>query len=309
MSRIALGLVGYGKIALDQHEPAVAASDDFELVAVADPATRHDTLPSYPDAVAMLAAHPRIAAISLCMPPRFRAQAALQVIEAGRHVLLEKPPATTVANALRIERAAHERGVTMFTAWHSQQGAAVDRARAWLAGTRVEWVRVTWKEDVRVWHPGQEWIWQPGGFGVFDPGINALSILTAILPGELRLVEAELATPANCALPIAARLDIVGEGFPVSAEFDFRQTGPQSWDIAVGTGEGELLLSLGGNALSVSGEPQPLDRQAEYPALYARFAELIRTGLSDVDLAPLRLAEAALTQGRQVAVEPFEEMA
>jgi predicted dehydrogenase len=309
VSRIPLGLVGYGKIAHDQHERAAAASEDFELVAVADPAARHESLPSYPDAAAMFAAHPEIAAVALCMPPRFRAPAAREAIAAGRHVLLEKPPATTVAEAEEIERLAREKRVTAFAAWHSREGAAVDCARKWLAETRPRTVRVEWKEDVRVWHPGQEWIWQPGGFGVFDPGINALSILTAILPGELTLIDAELAVPENCASPIAARLDIAGEGFPVTAEFDFRQTGPQSWDIAVDTDRGELRLSHGGNAVTILGEPQEVGEQAEYPRLYARFAELIRGGRSDVDLAPLRLVEAALAQGRRVTVEPFEEHA
>jgi D-galactose 1-dehydrogenase len=309
VKRTPLGLVGYGKIAHDQHEPAVAASDDFELVAVADPTGRHATLPSYPDAAAMLSAHPQITAVSLCMPPRFRARAAREVIAAGRHVLLEKPPAATVAEGIEIARAARERGVTAFTAWHSQHAAAIDRARAWLAGTQVRGVRVAWKEDVRVWHPGQEWIWQPGGFGVFDPGINALSILTAILPGELVLTDAELETPANCATPIAARLEIAGHGFSVAAEFDFRQTGPQSWDIVVETPQGELLLAGGGNALSINGEAEALDGEAEYPRLYARFAELVRSGRSEVDLAPLRLVEEAMAKGHHAAGEPFEDMA
>lgn len=309
MTPVAIGLVGYGKIAHDQHEPAIDASGEFELVAIADPVASHATLPSYPDAAAMLFAHPKIEAVALCMPPRFRAAAARLVVDAGKHVMLEKPPATSAAEASVIERAARDKPVTAFTAWHSQQAAAVDRARSWLAETEVRRVRVTWKEDVRVWHPGQEWIWQPGGFGVFDPGINALSILTAILPGPLALSDAELATPANCATPIAARLDIAGPGFPVSAEFDFRQTGPQSWDIAIETDRGELLLSGGGNALSIDDESQPLDSEAEYRRLYARFAELIRSGRSDVDLEPLRLVEEAMTKGRQVTVEPFEEMA
>ena len=55
-------------------------------------------------------------------------------------------------------------------------------AKARLKRHHVNFLKVTWKEDVRKWHPGQEWIWQPGGFGVFDPGINALSIVTKILP-------------------------------------------------------------------------------------------------------------------------------
>lgn len=309
MSRIALGLVGYGKIARDQHEPAIAASGEFELVAMADPSSRHDSLPSYTDMAALLAAHPEIAALSLCMPPALRAQAARQAVEAGRHVLLEKPPAATLAEARDILRAAQDKRLTAFAAWHSCEGAAVDRARDWLAGTRVLSVRVAWKEDVRVWHPGQEWIWRAGGFGVFDPGINALSILCTILPGELLLKEAEVSIPANCATPIAARLEIAGERFPVTADFDFRQTGPQSWDIAIETDRGELILSRGGNALAIRGEAQKIGGEEEYPRLYARFAELIRAGQCDVDLAPLRLVEDALTQGRRLAVEPFEEHA
>jgi D-galactose 1-dehydrogenase len=309
VSALPLGIVGYGKIARDQHEPAIAASGDFELIAVADPATAHERLPSYPDIAAMLADHPEIGAVSLCMQPHLRGKAARDAIATGRHVLLEKPPGTTVAEAEDLLRLAANAGTTVFTAWHSQEGAAVAAACGWLWDKKVRSVSVEWKEDVRVWHPGQSWIWQEGGFGVFDPGINALSILTAILPGELQLVRSELSVPANCAMPIAARLAIAGEGFPVTAEFDFRQTGPQSWDIAVETDRGRLLLSHGGNALAIDGVVQATDAEAEYPRLYARFGELIRAGSCEVDLAPLQLVEDALTQGCVTAVEPFEEFA
>ena len=60
MSAIPIGIVGYGKIAHDQHGPAIAAIADFELIAVADPAASHEQLPSYPGIAAMLAAHPQI---------------------------------------------------------------------------------------------------------------------------------------------------------------------------------------------------------------------------------------------------------
>ncbi len=36
---------------------------------------------------------------------------------------------------------------------------------------------------------------EPGGLGVIDPGINALSIVTAILPKPVHLVSAELEFP------------------------------------------------------------------------------------------------------------------
>jgi hypothetical protein len=148
-----------------------------------------------------------------------------------------------------------------------------------------------------------------GGFGVFDPGINALSILSAVLPGGLRVTDAELEVPANCATPIAARLEIAGEGFPIEAEFDFRQTGPQSWDIEIETSDGFARLSHGGNRLEIGGEAVQVSDEAEYRGVYTRFADLIGAGGSEVDLLPLRLAEDALARGRITTVEPFEEFA
>ena len=60
-----LGLVGYGAIARAQHEPAIAATEGIELVALADPAAKHDSLPVYRTLAAMLDAHPEITAVSL----------------------------------------------------------------------------------------------------------------------------------------------------------------------------------------------------------------------------------------------------
>lgn len=310
MTPIPIGIVGCGKIARDQHLPAIAASEAFEAVAVADPAIKHERLPSYTGLPHLIAAHPDISAVALCMPPRFRAAAAREAIAAGLHVLLEKPPCATVAEAEELARLAQAAGATLFTAWHSQEAAAVRAVRDLLAERSISSVRITWKEDVRVWHPGQEWIWEPGGFGVFDPGINALSILTALLPGEVQLRSAELEIPANCATPIAARLELDADGgIPITAEFDFRQTGPQSWDIDIETTGGTLRLTHGGNRLEVNGTVRPLSAEAEYAALYDRFATLIQTDKSDVDLAPLRLVEDALARGRPIGVEPFEERA
>jgi len=50
---------------------------------------------------------------------------------------------------------------------------------------------------------------------------------------------------------------------------------------------------------------QEVGEEAEYRRLYARFAELLHSGESEVDLAPLRLAEAALNGGRIVPVGAF----
>lgn len=293
-----LGLVGFGKIARDQHVPAIAATGVATLVAIADPLARAAGVPCYPDLATMLVAEPGIDAVVLCQPPQARFAAARDALLAGKHVLLEKPPGATLSEVETLVELAQAQGVTVFAAWHSRFAAGVAAAREWIAGAQVRSIRIVWKEDFRVWHPGQQWIWQEGGFGVFDPGINALSILTAIVPDRVRIVAAELTRPLRHPAPIAAHLTLAtSRGVPIDADFDFRQPGRQRWDIAVEADEGTLLLSHGGNILTINGVAMAVATEQEYPALYRRFAALVAQGLSEVDLAPLRLVVDALLNG------------
>ncbi|SEI01345.1 D-galactose 1-dehydrogenase [Methylobacterium sp. 275MFSha3.1] len=304
---IRIGLVGVGKIARDQHLPAIAASPDYALVAVASRHGGLDGVPSYGSLEAMLAAHGDLDAVALCQPPQARCAAALAAIAAGRHVFLEKPPGATLAEVGLLVAAARDRGVSLFASWHSRCAPGVEPARRWLSGRRIRSVAIAWLEDVRHWHPGQDWIWDAGGMGVFDPGINALSIATHILP-PFFLTGATLSVPENRQAPIAADLHFAdAAGTPIRARFDWRQTGPQTWDIRVETDDGPLVLSRGGAALSIAGRDQPLPSEAEYRGLYDRFAALVRSGTSDVDLNPLIHAADAFMRGERRAVEAFTD--
>jgi D-galactose 1-dehydrogenase len=302
------GIVGFGKIARDQHVPAIAGTEGAELVAVASRNAAADGVRNYPDLTSLLAAEPGLDAVILCQPPQARFDAARDALLAGKHVFLEKPPGASVSEVAALVALAKARGVTLFASWHSRFARHVGTAKRWIAERQVARVEIVWKEDVRHWHPGQDWIWEPGGFGVFDPGINALSILTEILPEPVRLIDAELETPVNKHAPIAARLTMAtASGAPIAAEFDFRQTGPQSWDIIVEAANGErLTLGHGGNSLSIdAGNDHDID--PEYPAMYRRFVELVRSGASDVDLAPLQLVADAFLRGRANPTEAFED--
>ena len=303
-----VAIVGLGKIARDQHIPAIAATDGVRLTAVA---SRHASLPDVPHFAtldALLRDGPSIDAVALCVPPQVRRGQAAAALSAGKHVMLEKPPGATVGEVDPLIAAAARADKTLFASWHSRFAAAVEPARQWLASRRIGSVQITWKEDVRVWHPGQSWIFDPGGLGVFDPGINALSILTRILPQPLFVTAAELCFPANREAPIAASLGLNdATGLPITAEFDFRQTGPQSWDIVAETDGGRLTLSSGGARLAVGGEILFEGADGEYRGLYRRFVELASTGACDVDLTPLRLVADAFLLGRRRIVEAFED--
>ncbi|MDH7971936.1 Gfo/Idh/MocA family oxidoreductase [Sphingomonas sp. AR_OL41] len=303
---IRVGLVGIGKIARDQHVPALAADSRFTLVATASRHGHVDGVPAYPDIAAMLAGPERLDAVSLCTPPEGRLDIAREAIAAGMAVMLEKPPAATLAEAEALVAAARAAGVPLFTSWHSREAAAVEDARAWLVGKTVSAVRVTWKEDIRRWHPGQEWILAEGGFGVFDPGINALSIVTALLAEPVIVERAHLRIPAGRGSPIQAMAALRAGTVPIAVDLDFLQTGPQSWDIEIETDAGAVTLTDGGATIAFDGGAAVTAPNREYPRLYARFAELVATGGADVDLAPLRIVTDALTIGSREEVAPFD---
>ncbi|WP_163560761.1 Gfo/Idh/MocA family oxidoreductase [Halomonas sp. NO4] len=308
MGTIDIGLVGVGKIARDQHRPAIDADPNFRLVATADPHARLADVTSYASLTAMLEGEPGLQAIAICTPTHLRHSLARLALEHGRAVLLEKPPGASLSEVEDLVALAERRGCPLFAAWHSRFAPGVARARAWLAEREIRGVEIEWKEDVRVWHPGQAWIWEPGGMGVFDPGINALSIVTEILPQPFFLRSASLAVPANRQTPIAAELAFVdARKAPIQAVFDFRQTGPQTWEIRVATTDGELVLTRGGSCLAIDGEVVLEEDEREYPGLYARFAELIAAHASDVDLGPLRHVADACLLGRRETVEAFVE--
>ena len=308
---VRLGLVGVGVIARSQHLPAIAASPRFDLIGAASRHAGVDDVQNRSSLADLLDAVPGIQAVSLCTPPAPRFADARLALSAGRHVMLEKPPGATLAEVRALAQQADKAGLTLFATWHSRHAAGVEPARAWLGDKTIRGVHIEWREDVRVWHPGQDWIFEPGGLGVFDPGINALSIVTRILPVAFLLRTARLHFPENRQTPILADLAFeTVDGAPVTAVFDFLQTGDQTWSIQVETDGGVLTLTNGGADLFIDGEHQvrPTDAVAlggEYARLYSRFADLIATGRSDVDLTPLSHVADAFMLGERVAAPAF----
>jgi D-galactose 1-dehydrogenase len=305
-----IGVVGLGKIARDRHLPCVADSSDFELAAVVSSRGGYGSVPRFRTPAELFAADLGLDAVALCMPPEPRYAIARDALRAGLHVLTEKPPTPTLGalQALAVQASTADR--VLFAAWHTQFRAGVEAARRRLSGRRVTALQVTWKEDVRRWHPGQEWIWEPGGFGVFDPGINAFSIVSAILPEPVFVADCTLETPANRATPIAAHVRFAPSwdaDADLTAELDWRQTGEQTWEVRVVTADGdELLLRKGGADLVVNGRPEVAGNVTEYVAVYERFAELMRAGRSDVDVAPLQMVADCFMRGRRIDVEAFD---
>ena len=308
MKPIRIAILGFGKIAEDQHMPSITTNPRFELAATSS-RSGHGVAQTFTDWRELIRSVEGLEAVAITTPPGPRYDMARECILAGLHCLLEKPPTAGTAQIADLDCLAQAQGVTLFTTWHAQHHSTIDAAAAALAGKRIKSMAIHWHEDVHKWHPGQQWIWEPGGFGVFDPGINAFSIATKIFPGGLFVESATLSFPENAQTPIAA--DIVfsspeADG-PPTASLDWRRSEGEEWTITVETSDGmQLRLEGGGSRLLLGGEARDDDGPGEYPDIYRTFVDLIDERRSLVDVAPLRLVADCLLVGSRITVEPVQ---
>lgn len=307
MQPLKIAIIGYGKIATDQHLPSIEKNGRFDLVATSS-RSGEGVARSFTDWKELLAEVKGLDAVAITTPPAPRYEIARACIEAGLHCLLEKPPTVTLAEIQDLAGLAEAKGVTLFTTWHARHNPAVEEAGRLLAGEKIQSMAIRWHENVHKWHPGQQWIWEPGGFGVFDPGINAFSIITRIFPGALFVRCADLQFPENSQTPIAGEIHFsspVSAG-PLTCSLDFRWGDEEEWTIDFKTASGrDLRLERGGAALFIDGKEHPVDGPGEYPDIYLEFARLIDERKSYVDVTPLRLVADCMMIGRRHIVEPI----
>ena len=306
MQPIRIAIIGFGKIAADQHVPSIAGNPRFELAASSS-RSGQGVHPVFTDWRELLKQVDGLEAVAITTPPSPRYEIVRECIARGLHVLMEKPPTVTLSETDELARLAEAKGVTLFATWHARHNPVVATAARLLAGKRISEMRILWHEDVHKWHPGQQWIWEPGGFGVFDPGINAFSIATAIFPGSLFVRSAELSFPENAQTPIAAEIEFAGDvaDGPLHCSLDWRRTEGEEWTISARTADGaEVQLTEGGSRLFVGGVEQNVGKSGEYSDIYREFVDLIDERRSSVDVRPLRLVADCLLASRRRIVEP-----
>lgn len=111
---------------------------EVDSVAVVDPRVdrRAELERSFPKTGSfenLATALPHVDAVVIATPPETHVRLGLQAIEAGRHVLVEKPLATTSAGARRLIDAAAAAGVTLMVGHTFEYNAAVWRLRDMVA--------------------------------------------------------------------------------------------------------------------------------------------------------------------------------
>src|SRR5690606_33677433 len=134
MAKRRIAVIGVGKIAVDQHLPVIDASEDFELAAtVSTRGVGHGDVPVFRTASELYAAMPDVDLVAVCTPPGVHHQIVREALDAGKDVLMEKPPTPTISELDDLVDHARRLDRVLFQTWHSQFNAAVDRAKVLLA--------------------------------------------------------------------------------------------------------------------------------------------------------------------------------
>ncbi len=136
MTPLRLGLIGGGRIAQVAHLPAIEKSHDVELVAVCDPsaevaqalAARYGAASASTDA-APIWADPSIDAVLITAPDRFHLALATAALAAGKHVLVEKPVASTTEQAAELVDTVDRSGLVLQVGAMKRHDEGIQHAR------------------------------------------------------------------------------------------------------------------------------------------------------------------------------------
>jgi 1,5-anhydro-D-fructose reductase (1,5-anhydro-D-mannitol-forming) len=201
--------VGAGRHARLWAAPAVAQADDSSAVGVwsrqpenARAFSAEYGVPRVYTALEELLRDPAVDAVYISTPNNLHAAHALAALAAGKHVLCEKPMATSVADAARMVSLARANGLRLGTGFHLRHNRVVEEARRRLAdgaiGTlryataqfnltsapppRLSIAHAPWKRDPE----------QMGGAGaLMGLGVHVIDLLRALVDREIVAVQAQ----------------------------------------------------------------------------------------------------------------------
>lgn len=184
-----VAIIGTGNIARAHARAYAANADVAQLVAVADVdqeratafAAQHGAEQTFGDAGEMLR-QARPDAVSICTPNYLHAPLTIQALEAGVHVLCEKPMATTLAAAEQMKAAAARTGKVLYIGFNHRFIGKFAKAKELLDGgqygkllvCRIAIGHGMWERLSQMWFAKKE---LSGGGTLIDNGVHMLDML------------------------------------------------------------------------------------------------------------------------------------
>jgi predicted dehydrogenase len=182
--KVKVGVIGCGGAAWTGHLPWIWDQPDAELAAVCDPmadraaeAQRRYQVPVATADYRELLARPEIDAVSICTPPDSHLEIVLAAAAHGKHMLLEKPMARSVAECDEMEAAACRHGVVIMPGHEKRFSVACERIRSTIDEGRlgtVFYLTTQWGSSVKLdperlipdgYRESYEWRWKDPAMG------------------------------------------------------------------------------------------------------------------------------------------------
>jgi predicted dehydrogenase len=214
--KLGIAVVGLGKLAIEEVLPAFAESKYAQPVALVsghpDKAKRLATTFDVPaDAIydyanfEKIAQNPKIDAVYIILPNSMHAEYTIRALEAGKHVLCEKPMAATVTEAEKMVATATAKQRTLAVAYRLQYEAthrrAIELCRNKQLGA-LKLIRATNCQDTKA--PNIRLSKALGGGPLQDVGvycINGARYLTGEMPVEVTATEFRSKEPRFAEVP------------------------------------------------------------------------------------------------------------
>ncbi len=265
MDAVRLAVIGAGVIGR-RHVAAIADCGDAQLVAVADPDETTKQIADENSAAwfgrseEMLAAA-RPDGVIVATPTEHHLQPALAALEAGAHVLIEKPIAATDEEAERIERESGQSGRHVLVGHHRRYYPLVEKARELVSGGaigRLVAVSGQWTVLKPPHYFSADWRKKREAGPVLTNLVHEIDTLRYIC-GEVTSVTAEISSGVlGFEKEDVAALTLGFENGALGAVIISDQTpSPWAWEFA--TGENPAFPESGQNACRFMGTEAALD--------------------------------------------------
>lgn len=187
LGELRVAVIGAGMISRDQHLPAWAGHPGARLVALADVseaalayAGDEFNIERRVTDYRYLLDDPNIDVVDICAPSAMHAEISVQALQAGKHVLCEKPMATSRAGAATILSAAAASGKKLMIGQHMRFEPSVVALRYFLTESpmgRAYYARAQWLRRRRL--PGKPAFADrrlSGGGALYDLGVHMLDL-------------------------------------------------------------------------------------------------------------------------------------
>lgn len=206
--KIRVGVVGCGKIASNHFDAITELADQLEFSCVCDKhaealnqTTTKFGIKGYSDIDTMLKSEPDLDIITLCSPSGLHAQQTIQIANAHKHVITEKPMATRWSHGIQMVNACDKANVKLFVVKQNRYQPALQLlknaikqqrfGRIYLVNLNVFWTRPQTYYDQAKWRG----TWEFDGGAFMNQASHYVDLLQWLI-GPVQSVQAMMSTLA-----------------------------------------------------------------------------------------------------------------